>query len=786
MIKLTANLLTILLVLIYTGCLFDNSSQAGGGSETGNVGGTIIASDGLAKANVDVHLFLAKQSIDSLQASPEPVLITKTDINGNYSFNVLEQNTYNIIAQSETEIAFVDSLSISPDSKLSQNISLNAPGSIQAQIQLRIELKHPSSVVAYLAGTSYYQNLSDSGSFIFENVPEGTYTLVLIPNQEMFSNTILQISVVSGVPTIIANPIQLQYNGIPIPNNVLSIYDTTTGAVTISWDSINYDHFQEYLIERNTGDNLVANWQLVGKTQATTFTELMYLRNDVSKINPEDTAQKSFDYRVKVRSNYNDEEGLSYGKSTINIVSPRKFQPYASVEQKSLLIETTPFVSLKGTGYSELGTVTMEWDIGNTGVFESTPDGNISFLYYEKNISNPHICIFRVTDTNGTTALDTSTVTINHQAFLPIADAGNMQTVDRGSRVALKGTGSSKIGVNTYEWKVGEGDWVFSEDGAFEFQYGTSVFMDSIICYLRVTNRDFQNAIDSVTIRFISKFEDIKAPLPFTYDSTIHPIGFKNNIWFFSKSDSTTISSWILNSDNLYTYQNNIINNFQSEKYWLMSDSLSLYLIDYSRQTNKLTMRSSTDGLSWTSIDYPIVDIDSNTYINSIVINKGYIYAVVNDNSDLNVLVKTIRINVSSKEISSLPELSAEGISWDLHEKNPFAIIYNDNFCLTTSDIPGLQAWTCLLDDTWKSPFYIGTALGSTIWTYSNSYIYHRTPELSNMYWQLSVNYENDLSVESASLNINPWPTGIETQLFLYFNNALYLIIDNNVHKLDV
>ncbi len=721
-------IITLLLTLLYVGCLFDSNNQAGGGSETGNVGGTVIASDGLAKANADVHLFLVKLSVDSLQASPQPILSTKTNANGYYSFNVPEINTYTIIAQSESEIAFIDSLSIAPESNVLQDIALKAPGSLQGAIKLRVELKQPSSVVAYLNGTSFYQNLSDSGTLNFQGIPEGSYTLILIPNQLDFSNTILQVTIQSGLPTIIEIPIELQYNGIPIPESIISAYDTTSGSVTISWGAVNYPHLKEYLIEKNNASNLKPSWELIGRTSLLSFTEIIYSNSDPFKINPNDTTTKTYEYRVRVRSNYSNAdgsslEGAAYGINVVEIVSQRKFLPYAQVSHKSILVESTPMVTLSGVGSSTFGEATMAWDVGNTGVFEPTIDGTLSFLFYERNITDPIFCIFKVTDPHGNIAQDTSVVTVNHQSFLATANAGNDIRLNRSRQITLSGSGVSPLGlIDHKEWKVSGGDWIITD--SIQFTTSNTIYEDTTKAYLRVTDIRGISNIDSINIIKSVLPEVLTSTAPF-YGNQTTLMYHNNEIWAvvdtlnrFYLYTSIDGKEWNLLNDSIpFSTTKNLSNRNIDKNYISSVDSLSMYSVD-KLDSSTIICYSTSNGVDWnkstlTKFPYKIFNLRSVTQIE--------------DNIYVAIAVRPNLPNVPDFwEADSLFLIEPETITNLVDEANTTGI-FNCNGNLCKYDL-GTNYYSLYKDNYWENFISPELQFGSSFTDspiFNNTSLYH-------------------------------------------------------------
>ncbi len=681
------SLLVTFTIILFSACgSINDNDQAGPGVETGNVGGTVIASDGLAKADVNVQLFLAKQSVDSLQSSPEPVLSTTTDAAGNYSFNVTESNIYSVIAESEAEIAFVDSLIISPESNLSQDIALKAPGSLSAKIKLGVELKQPSSVVAYLVGTSYYMNLTDSGTFTFANLPEGTYALVLIPNQENFSSTALSVTITSGIANVIAEPIELKYNGIPIPTNVNVLYDSLSGVVHISWDSVQYEHIQNYIIEKNDASNAVPSWQHISSTNNTYLDDLIFSNSDITKINHADTATKVYEYRISIFNNYG-EQGLPYGKTPIAVNSPRKYLPYAHVQDKAILVDSSPLVTLMGSGYSALGEVTPEWDVGNTGVFEPAPGGSLSFLYYNKNIIESTPCIFRVTDTKGLIAQDTTILTVNHSAFLPVANAGDNKSVPSNTLVNLQGVGISLLGnVIKKEWKVGDNDWI--EGDSISLTSGSSFSDYETSCLFRVTDSLGITDIDSITVTTDDVLFSFDLPTnnwrQGSGTAALNIVEKDNKGYLMGRDSQNNIALWT--SDNLTQWDllaENLFDSSTSDFHGTVPShffTLNNSFFAYDFYPGFFQVWSSEDGISWSDTTTTLPD---SILVTSHTLNTNHI-----------VIKNTVYLSIEF--LSSLTKVfkSTDGLNWDQIDdieslgNNNFELFnYHNNICYNSYDV---------------------------------------------------------------------------------------------------
>jgi PKD repeat protein len=126
---------------------------------------------------------------------------------------------------------------------------------------------------------------------------------------------------------------------------------------------------------------------------------------------------------------------------------------------------TNEAVWLNGSAQDDGLIVLYEWDFEGDGTFDwrSSQSGNASHVYKAPGVYNP---LFRVTDNNGQTGVDRTSVSVRSRNLEPYADAGDDRAGEAGAPVALNGTGFDPDGaVARYEWDF-EGDGVWDYNGA--------------------------------------------------------------------------------------------------------------------------------------------------------------------------------------------------------------------------------------------------------------------------------------------------------------------------------
>lgn len=139
--------------------------------------------------------------------------------------------------------------------------------------------------------------------------------------------------------------------------------------------------------------------------------------------------------------------------------------------------------------------VSYEWDLDNDGVFN---DATAAVTTFNPTESGLIPIALRVTDTNGATDIDATTMTVNNIG--PTADSGGPYTGVEGVALSLDGSASSAPGndIILYEWDL-------DNDSLFDDATGvTTVFSSTdsglFTISLRVTDADGATSVDSTTV----------------------------------------------------------------------------------------------------------------------------------------------------------------------------------------------------------------------------------------------------------------------------------------------
>jgi hypothetical protein len=323
---------------LYFSCEKKTVDIGGSVTETQNVAGVVVGKNQEPVAGAKLSLFKKKSTITTPDETVTPYKETRSDENGEFGFDADDGN-YTMVAAADSNYAFLDN--ITPGTKAAKDLraELGNPGGLKGTIANSLELRGTGSVVVHLIGTDLFQNVSDSGSFYIATIPAGTYTLVSYSTyQQEFSPQYQQVTI---YPDSITNlgTYSLPYNGIPIPRNVSVKYDTVSGKMMISWNSIpKYADFQEYAVLRGVTGQKNHNLSQIGYTQDTFF---------IDSVDLKPLPDVKYEYAVFVRNKLG-EEGKYYGIYSQNAVYYADVIP--SIDSLNVKFDTLN------------GLVHLEWD----------------------------------------------------------------------------------------------------------------------------------------------------------------------------------------------------------------------------------------------------------------------------------------------------------------------------------------------------------------------------------------------------------------------------------------
>ena len=281
-------------------CMNPNS----GGTETGDakVSGVLYNSGGSRSAGAKVACIPRHYNPNG--GSRTGIDSTVTDDTGSYRFKTMPADTYNIFAQSDSGLVYIESVVIKPDSQSRiPPDTLKAPGSIRGRIELEPGDDARNVFIIFL-GTYVFRMADDSvGNFAITDLAKGRYRvriLTTLPNYRVMDTAF---TITAGRDSVLPQPIRLEYTGIPVPKGLRIVYDTLKQIVTLIWNKPTTGRMvQSYTIYRKRSDS-ASFVNIKGGVTDTTY-------NDSTGVQ-----DQTYEYRVAVVDTFTTEGTKSAGVS---------------------------------------------------------------------------------------------------------------------------------------------------------------------------------------------------------------------------------------------------------------------------------------------------------------------------------------------------------------------------------------------------------------------------------------------------------------------------------------
>ena len=195
------------------------------------------------------------------------------------------------------------------------------------------------------------------------------------------------------------------------------------------------------------------------------------------------------------------------GGGSSNNDGPDEVQNQAptAVAGNDITVDEQTEVTLTGSGTDTDGTIaSYSWTqtAGSTVTLANASSASATFS--APDISETEQLTFQltVTDNDGATASDSVNVTVNPISILPIAQAGEDQSVMTGSEVILAGSGTDSDGeIVQYQWTQTSGDAVtISQADQAQASFYAPQTEQTLTFELTVTDNDGNTASDTVAI----------------------------------------------------------------------------------------------------------------------------------------------------------------------------------------------------------------------------------------------------------------------------------------------
>jgi hypothetical protein len=233
-----SGLLMIVVSLLFTKCT-NPAGHAGTATETENVAAMLYNPNGTPAAHATVRFY--KYGVDprtglAKKAAATPVDSTTTNTNGNYTA-ALDTGTYNILASSNGNATFQDSITVVKDSTVNPPTdTLKTPGNLQGRIALQPGDDARTVFILFLGTNTFFEPADSIGNFTTLPMAKGKYQVRILTTLDAYTPKDTVLSVTAGVIDTLTGPIVLQYTGIPVPTGLKINYDTLKQIVTLTWN----------------------------------------------------------------------------------------------------------------------------------------------------------------------------------------------------------------------------------------------------------------------------------------------------------------------------------------------------------------------------------------------------------------------------------------------------------------------------------------------------------------------------------------------------------------------
>jgi PKD domain len=310
------SLLAITTFLPFITCT--HGPTAGTGTETENVAAVLYNPGGSTAAFATVHFF--KSGSDPRNNSVDSA---ETDTHGNYAVK-LDTGTYNLIAHGDSGMVFRDSIKVlKGETAKPPADTLKVPGSIKGIVQLQPGDDSRTVFILFMGTHTFTLPDDDTGHFTTDYMAAGSYSvriLTTMPNYAVLDTTF---TVTAGTENVLAEPIVLQYTGIPTPTGLAVSYDTLNGIAMLKWNKINSLNVSGYIVYRNDSSATLP----VEISGNSALSDTFY--NDrIFSVDANDTSTLVYQYRIKTQDT-NANVGNNFSQPvTLTAVSPAKVRTF--------------------------------------------------------------------------------------------------------------------------------------------------------------------------------------------------------------------------------------------------------------------------------------------------------------------------------------------------------------------------------------------------------------------------------------------------------------------------
>jgi N-acetylneuraminic acid mutarotase len=430
---------------------------------------------------------------------------TLTNDTGGYSFDSLPAGYYNIFGEGDSGVSYVDSFLVVVDTTIIfPDDTLGDPGTLRGVVRLQPG-DDSRTVIILMFGTKTWEAPSDSiGNFTLRDKPAGIYNVRFLTTLNNYDPLDTQLTIVSGVDSMMPDTIRLNYTGVPIPFGLTGSYDTLNGLVNLVWRSLDFQGLEGYFVYRNDTASTIP--VIISGSRAlkdTFYTDTIFA-------NPMDTNNFVFKYRLKSQDT-NAVMSEKYSNSIeISAVSPTKVKTYLTLSSYSTINDTasindTVKIVVNFSNETRKNT-NIYWYVDTSDSIVRQVDidtfSGSDTLQWSWSDAGSHFVSVKIKDIAGSTWEGSITIQIIQDP--PIVNAGKDTTVSIYDTIRLHGTASDSFGhISKWEWDFGNTGTFITTSTSDTNILAPASADSNYQCVLRATDDDSNMTSDTVVITVI-------------------------------------------------------------------------------------------------------------------------------------------------------------------------------------------------------------------------------------------------------------------------------------------
>lgn len=400
-------------------------------SSAQTVKGKILNKDGTSVGKAEVALYKANdycQMYGDCKFPDGAVEITHSSRSGEYQFKLFTPGSYAIIGRKGNLWFFRNNISSNPLSGLTINDTLQETGSLHFPVNQEGQSIHDIKV--HLYGTPFTTTANNKGSVELKEIPAGSYFALIKSNNKKYSTIQCSLRIRAGMSDIYTDTLKLSYSTSVIFQNTASeIYSNEISISAVQ--SKRTKSAEEHIASVKPQRTVVNQFRVKIQSNATVVSPLQKLHL-TGAIDPDTTAIESREWSINHSPFYKcstedttilvpvkaeavtcilrckSVDGVVSSDTLTISIQSSKLTVNASCDTIAGIFEKKK-LSAQTKGNSPI--VSLCWDIGNTGNFISTPNGQLSagpFRFPQKKVD----CIIRAIDATGERAFDTISIKV--------------------------------------------------------------------------------------------------------------------------------------------------------------------------------------------------------------------------------------------------------------------------------------------------------------------------------------------------------------------------------------